>query len=353
MDRANHALADYLGRAGEEVHVVAHRVSDDLLALPAVQVHVVPRPVGSDLLGGPLLDRVARWWARRLGGELRTIVNGGNCRAPGASWVHYVHAAYQPTLMGPASQRLRLALSRARSLRRERTVLAHAAPVFANSQRTARDVIERLAVPEERVRVVYYGSDPSRFRPPTREERAAARKTLGVEGEEPIALFLGALGDRRKGFDVVFEAWRRLGPEAALAVVGTGQELPAWRGRAEAAGLRVRFLGFRSDVPHLLAGVDLLVAPTRYEAYGLGVHEALCCGVPVLVSEDAGVAERLPETLSGMTLPARVDAPALAEALEQALATLDDARGAVAPVGAELRSRTWDAMASELVEAMA
>ena len=110
---------------------------------------------------------------------------------------------------------------------------------------------------------------------------------------------------------------------------------------------------FDKDTAHLLAGVDLLVAPTRYEAYGLGVHEALCCGVPVLVSEDAGVAERLPETLSGMTLPARVDAPALAEALEQALATLDDARGAVAPVGAELRSRTWDAMASELVEAMA
>ena len=47
-----------------------------------------------------------------------------------------------------------------------------------------------------------------------------------------------------------------------------------------------------ADVPNLLRAADCLVAPTRYEAYGLGVHEALCCGLPGIVSADAGVAER-------------------------------------------------------------
>ena len=77
---------------------------------------------------------------------------------------------------------------------------------------------------------------------------------------------------------------------------GTGAELPAWRQRAQAAGLgdRMRFLGFRSDVPEILAALDALVHPARYEAYGLSVHEALCRGVPAIVSASAGVAERIP-----------------------------------------------------------
>ena len=38
------------------------------------------------------------------------------------------------------------------------------------------------------------------------------------------------------------------------------------------------------------------------EAYGLAVHEALCCGVPVIVSSSAGIAERMPAALAGLLL---------------------------------------------------
>ncbi|MBW3575460.1 MAG: glycosyltransferase family 4 protein, partial [Actinobacteria bacterium] len=66
-------------------------------------------------------------------------------------------------------------------------------------------------------------------------------------------------------------------------------------GRAVEAGLadRIQFLGFHSDVRRLLWAADALASPTRYEAYGLAVQEAVCCGRPVLVSEAAGVAERI------------------------------------------------------------
>ena len=60
MDRANHALAAYLAARGDEVHLVAHRVSDDLAARPGVTAHLVPRPLGSHLLGQPLLARAGR-----------------------------------------------------------------------------------------------------------------------------------------------------------------------------------------------------------------------------------------------------------------------------------------------------
>ena len=49
---------------------------------------------------------------------------------------------------------------------------------------------------------------------------------------------------------------------------------------------RVRFLGFRRDMPAVFAACDLLIHPARYEAYGLAVHEALCRGLPALVTRD-------------------------------------------------------------------
>ena len=50
-------------------------------------------------------------------------------------------------------------------------------------------------------------------------------------------------------------------------------------------------------MPTVFAACDLLIHPARYEAYGLAVHEALCRGLPALVSATAGVAERYPEDL--------------------------------------------------------
>src|SRR2546428_102724 len=78
-----------------------------------------------------------------------------------------------------------------------------------------------------------------------------------------------------------------------------------WQGMAAAHELagRVRFLGFRTDVPDLLRAADVLIAPSRYEPYGLTVHEALCCGLPALVSAAAGVAERYPAELSDLLIP--------------------------------------------------
>src|SRR5688572_12963942 len=101
MDAANHALAQFLAERGGEVHLVAHRVADDLLRRPNVSFHAVRKPAGSYLLGIPFLARAGKRWARRVaasGG--RVVVNGGNCRWPDLNWVHYVHSAYRPDEVG-------------------------------------------------------------------------------------------------------------------------------------------------------------------------------------------------------------------------------------------------------------
>ncbi|HEX5724377.1 MAG TPA: glycosyltransferase family 4 protein, partial [Longimicrobiaceae bacterium] len=245
-----------------------------------------------------------------------------------------------------------------RALADERAAVRRARVVIANSRRTGRDAVERLGAAPERVHAVYYGTDPERFRPPSPEERAAARAALGVEGDTSVAVFVGALGDRRKGFDTLFRAWTEVRSAKCevrsapvLLVVGTGSELPAWRARAAAEGLGgIRFLGFRGDVREVLRAADLLVSPTRYEAYGLAVQEALCCGLPALVSADAGVAERYPASLHPLLLADPDDAAELRDRLRDVLADPGRYRSAVLALSDELRAWSWDRMAARIVD---
>jgi glycosyltransferase involved in cell wall biosynthesis len=227
--------------------------------------------------------------------------------------------------------------------------------IVANSEQTRAALIERLGVPAERVRTVYYGIDAERFKPATAAERAAAKARLGWNDDRPTVAFVGALGDLRKGFDTLFEAWRLLGREpswdARLVVAGAGASLAAWQARAAEAHLEqsIQFLGFCSDIPAVLAACDLLVSPTRYEAYGLNVQEALCCGLPALVSASAGVAERYPPELHGLLLPDPDDATDLAARLRSWRNALAVYHTQVAPLGQTLRARTWDHCAADIV----
>jgi glycosyltransferase involved in cell wall biosynthesis len=187
-------------------------------------------------------------------------------------------------------------------------------------------------------------------------ERAAFRSKIGWKNDRPIVVFIGALGDRRKGFDTLFSAWQILcrdqNWDCNLAVVGTGIELPTWQRRATESGLseRIIFLGFRQDVPDVLAACDILVHPARYEAYGLGVHEALCRGIPALVSSQAGVAERYPAELHNLLIPDPQDAVDLAGRLFHWRQNLERVQTAVLPLSNELRSYTWDHMAERIVQ---
>jgi glycosyltransferase involved in cell wall biosynthesis len=357
MDAANYALAAYLAEAENEVHLVATRVAQDLASRSNVTVHRVPKPANSYLLAEPLLDRAGRRWARRIaraGG--RVVVNGGNCRWGDVNWLHYVHAAYQPRTERRVSGRLKGWLSRRLFMDGERAALERARIVIANSNRTRQDAICRLGLPNARVHRVYYGIDADTFRPVGAEERAAARAAMAWPENRPCVAFVGALGDRRKGFDTLFTAWQMLCADpqwdAELVVMGAGSELPDWKIRGAEAGLesRIRFLGFRDDVPHVLAACDALVAAARYEAYGRVVQEALCRGLPAFVTRSAGVAEHYPVELHDLLMPDACQAAELAARLRAWRKCIDGYRDAVAPLSRTLRAHTWSRMAEQIVE---
>jgi glycosyltransferase involved in cell wall biosynthesis len=355
MDVANYHLARYLAGHGHVVHLVAHRVDADLRDLPNVDWHHVAKPFNSYTLGRWGLARTGQRWGRSIAEQGGVFVaNGGNCLASDVNWVHYVHAGHRPTVARSMTRRALGAWNYRQFVTAERTAVRAARVVIANSERTRRDLVDGVQAAAERIHTVYYGADASYHRPPYQDERRTARQMLGWNDGRPGVAFVGALGDRRKGFDVLFAAWRELcadrGWDARLVVVGAGQELANWRRRAadEHLGSRIQFLGFTNEVRRVFWACDAVVAPARYEAYGLAVHEAVCCGLPAIVNADAGVAERL-GALAALQ-PSRPDDPmALAEALRR----WHDARAHWAhvaePVSHALRAWSWDDMAARIV----
>jgi glycosyltransferase involved in cell wall biosynthesis len=113
-----------------------------------------------------------------------------------------------------------------------------------------------------------------------------------------------------------FAAARTRRPELAwLWVVGNGPVPRFARIAAEhGVGDRVRFLGFRNDHERVLRGADMLVLPTRFETFSLGVHEAAATGLPIVSTLVFGVEDLIGDGAAGV--PVTRDAVSIAAALE-------------------------------------
>lgn len=373
MDRANYALAEYLANTPEKassVHLVGHRCDSNLLDNSRVHFHKVPQLLKSYWLSGPFLNNTGRNVAKRLAGDQKPVlvVNGGNCRSPlvNLNWVHYVHAAFDPCLIRNYQprfhQRLKMQLAHRDFLRHERIAFRQPSRFIANSRLTAQHLQVFYGVDPKHIDVVYYGTDQHLFQPVTADHRHQARESLGFHDQDdrPNIVFVGALGDSRKGFDLLFQAWRRLNDDSSwdtrLIVVGSGSSLNYYQHLAEREQLgdSIRFLGFRRDVPEILASSDLLVSPARYEAYGLNVHEALCRGLPVLVSSTAGIAERIrdysDEAARQFCLPDPLDADSLCKSLQKWRQAVNSNRHLAEEVGQYLSRDSWARQMQTLVE---
>ena len=356
MDAGNWALAKHLAcDESIELHLVAHRIHDDIAASANVRFHKVNKPLNSNFLGFPCLAiRARKVIKRHMPDRVRVLVNGANTMGQDASWVHYLHAVHEPIPGARLSSRFLARIHHTVYLECERRWLPHNKTIFANSLRTKQDIISHYSIDPHRVHVIYYGSDPARFHPSTQDERSSIRQDLGVGNDELVAIFIGALGDRRKGFDVVYEAWNQLhlshSLNIKLLVVGTGKDVPHWELRAQLDGLdqKIQFLGFRKDVEKLLAMSDLMVHPARYEAYGLAVQEALCCGVPAIVSANAGVVERFSDGLKSLQLRSADSVEELVDALKLWSARRSEFSAQAMRIGERLREVTWNRMAQSL-----
>jgi len=168
--------------------------------------------------------------------------------------------------------------------------------------------------PAARVIVVPNGVDLGRFTPGAADPEL--RGGLGLSAEGPVVGYFGRL-EHGKGPDVLVAAGECLQlkvPGVTLLVVGEGPLRAPLARRAAAAGVRAVFAGQRSDVPALLRLCDVVAVPSRQEAFGRILIEAMACRVPVVASAVGGIPEVCDDGVTGLLVP-REDPDALATAL--------------------------------------
>jgi alpha-1,3-rhamnosyl/mannosyltransferase len=221
--------------------------------------------------------------------------------------------------------------------------------VVAVSEATAADLRRLYPRCAERVVVIPNGVDPD-FQPATPEAIAATRAELGCP--RGYVLYAGTL-EPRKNVNRLLDAWQELHHPGAvdLPLVLAGPY--GWASRALAGRLTaladhgVRYLGPlpRSVLVATMQAATLFVYPSLYEGFGLPAAEAMACGVPVVASDTAALAEVVGD--AGLLVPA-TDTGALAAALAR-LAADPALAGVLGRRGRERARRfSWDDAARRL-----
>ncbi|MDT8879064.1 glycosyltransferase family 4 protein [Halomonas saccharevitans] len=220
--------------------------------------------------------------------------------------------------------------------------------VFSISETTRRRNLAAFPLPAERIQRLYLGIDPAPYAPRlSNVERAALREELGL-ARDTVAIGLAGRVTPGKGQRVWIEAlawlaeyrpalaWQGLLVGGLTAAEGSNEAFVAeLRDRVRALGLeeRITFVGFRRDLPRLLEAMDIVCVPSRNEAFGLTVIEAMAAGKAV-VGSDSGA---LPELIDPAT--GRLAAPEDPAAWGQALAELADDAALREALGEVARSR--------------
>ena len=215
----------------------------------------------------------------------------------------------------------------------------------------------RYGVRPETVTVIPNGCDPHLFdEPPSAEEQATLRRALALEGARVVVSVSRLV--LKNGLDRLLQAFPAVlaaVPEAALLLVGEGEDRAALERQAALLGIaaRVRFAGGvpHADVARYLRLGEVFVRPSLSEGLGTAFLEAMACGLPVVGTRTGGIPDFLTDGQTGLFCdPARPETiteaivrlladPALARALGQAGRTLVSAR------------YRWEAVAEQIAAA--
>ncbi len=182
------------------------------------------------------------------------------------------------------------------------------------------------------------GVDTELFKP-SRGDRDALRRRLGVSPDERLLVFAGRPA-REKKLEVLVGAVERLGHTYKLLFVGAGGGAPV-----SDRAIALDYVRDPVELAGVLASCDAFVHANDSEAFGLVVLEAMACGLPIVGVAAGGVGETVDDEVG--QLAARSEPAAFAEAIEALFARDPAAIGAAARRRAVER-HGWDVVFRQL-----
>jgi glycosyltransferase involved in cell wall biosynthesis len=170
--------------------------------------------------------------------------------------------------------------------------------VVAISQSIA-DSLASAGVIRSRIRLIHSGIDPIPFAMAAR----AAKPRSGV----PV-IGSAAVLEKRKGHAILLQAAQILksrGEDIKYVFAGEGTLRSKLEELVRTLGLtqEVTFMGFTSDVPAFLAGIDIFVMPSLFEGLGVAALEAMAAEKAVVASRVGGLAESIIDGQTGLLVP--------------------------------------------------
>lgn len=298
-------------------------------------------------------------WLAATGLRLRRWVRAWR---PDVLWTNQLPAAsFFPAFLPAGSPALVWAahgFDSAAELRGGRRLSRRCARIVAVSEAVA-DLLRAAGIDGERVAVVHNGVDAEGVASRARDLAAPLpRRTAG----EVVLVHPAVLGPRKQQH-VAIEALAALPAPAVLWLCGgtaAGGD-PSYEAglHALAARLgvadRVRFLGWRPDLPAVLAAADVAVLPSRAESFGLALAEAMALGKPCVGAAVGGIPEVVEDGVTGAV--AAPEPAAFAAALAPLVASAElrarmgeaGRRRVVERFGADRQARTVAALLEEVV----
>ncbi|MDP7035984.1 MAG: glycosyltransferase [Planctomycetota bacterium] len=176
------------------------------------------------------------------------------------------------------------------------------------SQAVERFMIEVGAAQPETTRLVPYGIDLEAFDRSARDtDRAEIRREWDLDEDAFVLGCVARLEPQKAHLDLL-EAVARIRPkhpEIKLLLIGDGTLRHPLEARSAQEDLRdaVRFTGVRSDIPRLLAGLDLFVLSSHWEGFGLVLLEAMAARLPIVATSVGAIPEIVVDGETGLLAP--------------------------------------------------
>lgn len=193
--------------------------------------------------------------------------------------------------------------------------------IIAVSNEVKTSLVRRRSVPSEKISVIHYGVDLTRYNPNGQETRTAKRAELNLKPDDFLIGIVARL-EPWKGHDIFVEAFAGLAaefPNVHVVLVGDGSLRKSLEEQVRGHGLgkRIHFLGVRHDIADLLNCIDLFVLPSRPgEGLPNVLLEAMACGVPVVATNVGGIPELVRNGYNGYVVQTG-DAAALRKVLRK------------------------------------